>query len=514
MKASSNDYEFNGEQKKNATVFDDKLPSSYNPRGFSNKDPRKTSSNDYKYDREQNRNATIDEERPSYYNRGFSATKDTPKASSNDFEFNGDQKSNAMFDYKLPPSNNRGFSRKASPNDQKKNATSDDNLPSSNNLRGFSNKNPRKTSPNDYKYDREQNRNATIDDKRPSSYNRGFSRKDTPKASSNDFEFNGDQKRNAMFDYKLPPSNNRGFSRKASPNDQKKNATSDDNLPSSNNPRGFSNKNPRKTSPNDYKYNREQNRNAAIDYKVPSSYKHSSKYARKASPNENYEDYGYEKKTEFNVTLPSTENSEMKNIKTERLSSNENMIEKGLSKKPSKVSTRNHRLPLATSNNYNSRAGKTSHGRLLSRTKVEPKNAARQIVDDNGVFQNTQKRILKWMSYNYGRLIDVFKRCDVDNSGSLSLEEFYQGMKSLGAPGTQTELYMMAKALDFDDDETIEYHEFRKIKNSYKKSATKRRQGDQITDDISPPSSRLQPCKKCYIGISEPLVANTIYKDR
>ena len=36
------------------------------------------------------------------------------------------------------------------------------------------------------------------------------------------------------------------------------------------------------------------------------------------------------------------------------------------------------------------------------------------------------------MNENYGRILDLFRRFDSDNSGKLSYEEFADGMRDLG----------------------------------------------------------------------------------
>lgn len=48
------------------------------------------------------------------------------------------------------------------------------------------------------------------------------------------------------------------------------------------------------------------------------------------------------------------------------------------------------------------------------------------------VFRDFQHRMLNWMSENYGRMVDLFRRFDSDNSGQLSYEEFADGMRELG----------------------------------------------------------------------------------
>ena len=40
--------------------------------------------------------------------------------------------------------------------------------------------------------------------------------------------------------------------------------------------------------------------------------------------------------------------------------------------------------------------------------------------------------MVHWMNENYGRVLDLFRRFDSDNSGKLSYEEFADGMRDLG----------------------------------------------------------------------------------
>lgn len=40
--------------------------------------------------------------------------------------------------------------------------------------------------------------------------------------------------------------------------------------------------------------------------------------------------------------------------------------------------------------------------------------------------------MVHWMNENYGRILDLFRRFDSDNSGKLSYEEFADGMRDLG----------------------------------------------------------------------------------
>ena len=40
--------------------------------------------------------------------------------------------------------------------------------------------------------------------------------------------------------------------------------------------------------------------------------------------------------------------------------------------------------------------------------------------------------MIHWMDQNYSRILDLFRRFDSDNSGTISYDEFAAGMKDLG----------------------------------------------------------------------------------
>ena len=40
--------------------------------------------------------------------------------------------------------------------------------------------------------------------------------------------------------------------------------------------------------------------------------------------------------------------------------------------------------------------------------------------------------MIHWMDQNYSRILDLFRRFDADNSGTISYDEFAAGMKDLG----------------------------------------------------------------------------------
>lgn len=114
--------------------------------------------------------------------------------------------------------------------------------------------------------------------------------------------------------------------------------------------------------------------------------------------------------------------------------------------------------------------------------------------------------MLEWMNKNYGRIMDLFRRFDSDNSGTISYEEFAAGMKDLGAPATQVEIYLMAMSLDADGDKQLNYNEFKKLRPGQRRAANVKK-ADSLEEDDEP-TAKLQPCPHCKVGLWEPIVEN------
>ena len=53
--------------------------------------------------------------------------------------------------------------------------------------------------------------------------------------------------------------------------------------------------------------------------------------------------------------------------------------------------------------------------------------------------------MIHWMDQNYGRILDLFRRFDSDNSGTISYEEFAAGMKDLGEFAFNTSFFLSFK---------------------------------------------------------------------
>lgn len=110
-------------------------------------------------------------------------------------------------------------------------------------------------------------------------------------------------------------------------------------------------------------------------------------------------------------------------------------------------------------------------------------------------------RMDKWMTDNFARAIDLFRRFDVDGDGSLSYDEFYAGMRDLNAPANNLELYVLAKRLDNDANGMLDYLEFSKGLRYYKKE-------ECVKDDGLPvlrfEREKLEQCPCCKLGLWKP----------
>lgn len=102
---------------------------------------------------------------------------------------------------------------------------------------------------------------------------------------------------------------------------------------------------------------------------------------------------------------------------------------------------------------------------------------------------------------NYSRAIDLFRRFDIDGDGKLTYEEFYAGMRDLGAPANSLELYVLAKRLDSNSDGSLDYLEFSKGMKYYRKEKS-------VPRDMLPvltfEREKLENCPCCKIGLWKP----------
>ena len=67
------------------------------------------------------------------------------------------------------------------------------------------------------------------------------------------------------------------------------------------------------------------------------------------------------------------------------------------------------------------------------------------------------KVLRDYIKNNRMRVFDFFKTLDKDNSMSISIPEFVQGLKESGVPLRNDELVSLVKSLDLDGDGEIDY---------------------------------------------------------
>lgn len=110
-------------------------------------------------------------------------------------------------------------------------------------------------------------------------------------------------------------------------------------------------------------------------------------------------------------------------------------------------------------------------------------------------------RIDDWMLRNYSRAIDLFRRFDLNGDGCLTYEEFYAGMRDLQAPCNKVELYLLAKKLDQDGNELIDYLEFSKGLKYFRKSDVL---PDSELPNLTIVREKLEQCPCCKLGLWKP----------
>lgn len=66
------------------------------------------------------------------------------------------------------------------------------------------------------------------------------------------------------------------------------------------------------------------------------------------------------------------------------------------------------------------------------------------------------------------------------------------------------EIYIIAMALDSDDDKQIDYREFKKLSRRLKMGTGAIRKAADL-EDYDEPSAQLQPCPNCKVGLWEPV---------
>lgn len=110
------------------------------------------------------------------------------------------------------------------------------------------------------------------------------------------------------------------------------------------------------------------------------------------------------------------------------------------------------------------KSGKSKKGKKKKRKAISAKSKLEQEADlyiqQDELHKTFIQRIGKWMLSNFGRVIDIFHKFDQNGDGLLSYEEFFAGMRDLAAPFSALELLVLAKTVDKNCDQHIDYTEF------------------------------------------------------
>lgn len=80
-----------------------------------------------------------------------------------------------------------------------------------------------------------------------------------------------------------------------------------------------------------------------------------------------------------------------------------------------------------------------------------------------------------------GRVIDLFREWDEDQSGFISISEFAWAMQAVGLNGSPAEHKLLFDSLDKDQSGTLEYNELKsslRVRRRGKKGGAKSRQGE------------------------------------
>jgi dystonin len=75
-------------------------------------------------------------------------------------------------------------------------------------------------------------------------------------------------------------------------------------------------------------------------------------------------------------------------------------------------------------------------------------------------FEDWRQRYLRWMSHKKARVMDFFRKLDLDRDGKLSRKEFSDGIINSKFPTNQLEMNAVADIFDRDGDGYVDYKEF------------------------------------------------------
>ncbi|XP_063682354.1 microtubule-actin cross-linking factor 1, isoforms 6/7-like isoform X4 [Bolinopsis microptera] len=94
--------------------------------------------------------------------------------------------------------------------------------------------------------------------------------------------------------------------------------------------------------------------------------------------------------------------------------------------------------------------------------ELNARQEALEAEDDLASFDITEwkKRFLRWMDGNHERIIDLFRKFDVNKDGTLSHQEFKDGIIQAGIPTPRSCFPTIIREFDRDDSGDINYREF------------------------------------------------------
>nr|XP_006813086.1 PREDICTED: dystonin isoform X1 [Saccoglossus kowalevskii] len=75
-------------------------------------------------------------------------------------------------------------------------------------------------------------------------------------------------------------------------------------------------------------------------------------------------------------------------------------------------------------------------------------------------FNDWRRRYMRWMNHKKSRVMDFFRRIDLDHDGKVTRREFIEGVLSSKFPTTRLEMNAVADIFDRDGDGYIDYKEF------------------------------------------------------
>ncbi|XP_033626909.1 uncharacterized protein LOC117289753 [Asterias rubens] len=138
------------------------------------------------------------------------------------------------------------------------------------------------------------------------------------------------------------------------------------------------------------------------------------------------------------------------------------------------------------------------------RAKEKLEKACDLMTSKTDLYQNFLDRMDRWIACNKHKAVELFKRFDLNGDGVLTFDEFKSGMLDLDAPCNALELHVLAKRLDRDKSESIDYVEFSKGLN-FTDEDEETEKGEQ-PPQLTITKEELQECPCCKLGLWRPQV--------